>query len=223
MFAAHNALFTTSGITPVQFKGVNTAANLTSGVTTVTIPSHQTGDLILMWVSDVNNYRTLSKPSAGGTVPTWTTIGATTSDDYSRHSIHYAVATASNHTSGTWGNIKLMMAVVLSGQNATSPIGGYALLDTQLTYTVPSPNSSSYSISNSANSQLLFFGCTPNRTWDGTVTTGYTARTSGDSNSVAYRLLTKDDPSTKDSGQITIGTFTTAFSPAGSVAIEIRK
>lgn len=222
MFAARNAMFSTSAVSQVAFKGVNTVANKTSGVTTVTLPTHQAGDLILMWVSDVNAYRTLTKPSAGGTVPTWTTIAATTTDNYSRHSIHYAVATASNHTSGTWGNIKLMMAVVLSGQSATSPIGSYGLADSSGIYTVES-DPAFYYVSGKKSSQLLLFGCVPDKTWDGTVTSGYTAKTSAVSNSVAYRLLTKDDPSIFLGGSVVIGTFADAFGSAGSVIIEILK
>lgn len=222
MFAARNAIFTgTPPVSQVEFKGVNTAANRSSGVTTVTIPTHQAGDLLLMWVSDVNNYQTLTKPSAGGTVPTWTTIGATTSDNYLRHSIYYAVATSSSTTSGTWGNIKLMMAVVLSGQNASSPIGNYALYENGSGSTVYAPG---ISISNNATSQLLFFGSVDNATWNSTVTSGYTAKTSATTNGVGYRLITKDNP-TDAGGYLapSVGTFSASTVPVGSVSLEILK
>lgn len=97
-----------------------------SATTSVTLPSHNAGDLIVIFAFDDNPTATVpSVPAASGTVPAWDTI-----DTYSQTSAScitaYFVATASNHTSGTWSGATGMIAVVLSGQGV-SPIGGHAV------------------------------------------------------------------------------------------------
>jgi hypothetical protein len=87
-----------------------------------TIPPHEVGDLILLWVDDTSMPVV---PAAGGTVPTWTTI--TTIATYGGRAVRlvYAVATANNHTTGNWG-APTWMGIVLTGQAASSFIGGTA-------------------------------------------------------------------------------------------------
>lgn len=110
-----------SASTPVQFIGANAS---TSG--SVTIPTHQVGDLIVLAAFDAQNTAP-TKPTAGGTVPDWVYIdNANTTSGQSCITTAQFKATATNTTSGSWTWGEQMIAVVLRGQNATTPIGGHA-------------------------------------------------------------------------------------------------
>lgn len=131
MFAAHNAIFAGTAKAGVTFKGAAiTSGRLSPGTETVAIPAHSTGDLILMIAtSEYTNQGVYTKPSAGGTVPTWTDI--LTQSSGAR--VCYAVATSSSTTSGTFGGDTSMLAcAVFSGQAASSPIGGSATLNADI-------------------------------------------------------------------------------------------
>lgn len=110
---------------PLSFIGANAAIS-----NTVTLPAHEIGDLIVVfaWLDSFSvSPSAPSKPSAGGTVPTWTDIDATAGANFCASRTAYTVATATNHTSGSWtgGNNQAVCAVVLRNPNA-SPIGGHA-------------------------------------------------------------------------------------------------
>ena len=83
--------------------------------TTVTIPAHQIGDLILIFAYRGGNNTAPTVPAAGGTVPTWTIIGTASGGNTNSSRLHYAVATATNTTSGTWTNATELIAVVYRG------------------------------------------------------------------------------------------------------------
>jgi hypothetical protein len=107
--------------------------------TTVTLPTHAAGDIIVLFACRrVAGLPT--KPTAGGTVPTWTDIQnpQAASSGASCARCVYTVATASNHTSGTWTNATRIIAVVLRGQDA-SPIGGNASGNTAQTFGSTAP------------------------------------------------------------------------------------
>jgi hypothetical protein len=99
------------------------AAN-TSTSDSVTLPAHQAGDMILVTVRGTN---TITPPAAGGTVPDWAagmiqngvanTLALATSA---------VIATANNHTSGTWTNALHMIAAVFRGDAGTLSIGASA-------------------------------------------------------------------------------------------------
>lgn len=109
--------------TGLTFVGANAAAT-----TSVTIPAHQVGDLILIAAINAGNFTTTlpTIPTAGGTVPAWNSeLGNAGSNNTSMRVCSF-VATATNHTSGTWTTATLVSAVVIRGQDATTPIGGKA-------------------------------------------------------------------------------------------------
>jgi hypothetical protein len=91
------------------------AAN-TSTTTSVTLPAHQAGDLILV---TVRGSSAVAPPAAGGTVPTWLQIQAGTANTLCLHSAWF-IATAADHTSGTWTNALHMIAAVFRGDRALS-------------------------------------------------------------------------------------------------------
>ena len=113
---------------------------------TVALPAHSPGDLIVVWAYNYANSFTAvataaavpTQPAAGGTIPTFTTLSANpgTINNLSTQAasgnfntvavrVSYAVATASNHTIGTWTGSLRTCAAVISGTVAPH-IGGYA-------------------------------------------------------------------------------------------------
>jgi hypothetical protein len=90
-----------------------------------TIGAHNVGDDIYLYVYRDGSTTTASKPAAAGTVPAWVDIdnpaGANTNSSRTAH----FVATATNHTTGTWTGATGMVAVVVSGQSS-QPVGGHA-------------------------------------------------------------------------------------------------
>lgn len=92
----------------------------------VTIPTHQVGDLIVLFAYNPFSTSAPTKPSADGTVPDYTYIDNANSGSGSGCTTAYFKATATNTTSGSWGSASHMIAVVVRDQNASSPIGGHA-------------------------------------------------------------------------------------------------
>lgn len=155
--------------------------------TSVSIPAHVSGDVIIIcaYRVDIDNTAALtppSVPSASGTVPTWTTLTANTGNSvfdsgvggtfYNSMRVAYTVATANNHTSGTWTNTTSILAVVVKG-NGTFAIGGYAESGGG-----SPPSAPAIILSNATGSSLLLHAystqnATP--TWS-SAPTGYTRR-----------------------------------------------
>jgi hypothetical protein len=191
----------------------------TFGATTVTLPTHAVGDIIVLYVDIGATGTAAAIPSAGGTVPTWTNIAK---DDTNGQRLAYTVATATNHTSGTWTGGNTIMSVVLRGQKATSPIGGNAF--TYSTTSASSVTAPAVTLSNSdGSSQVLHFfdGLGPAAFNWNAAPTGYTSRLSVNSASsinVGYRVLTKD--STTSDGSVT-NTTSAAVNTKWSASVEI--
>lgn len=85
--------------------------------TTVTIPTHQAGDLILLFAYKDGSATSIGTPTAGGTVPSWISINFGGSSLNSTN-FRYAVATASNTTSGTWSTATEIFCLVYRGTKA---------------------------------------------------------------------------------------------------------
>ena len=111
----------TGGVPSIPRLGLVASGNTTGS--TVTIPSHQIGDIIVLYAHSTSGTDP-SIPAAGGTVPTWTSIDLDTGDNFGGSAAAYCVATATNTTSGNWGATQVMGVAVLRGQ-AASPIGGH--------------------------------------------------------------------------------------------------
>lgn len=168
--------------------GVNPTISVTaaykgaaSGTTSATMPTHAVGDLIVVWSIQG------TAPAAGGTVPSFTTISGG-----SGQTIGYAVATATNHTTGTWTSSSQLIAVVLRAAS----IGGYNFAFTSgTTSSVTAPAITQ--VDTSGNAVLLHFlgtfGSSSGRTWS-VAPTGYTSRltVSPPLNNFGVRLITKN-------------------------------
>lgn len=95
------------------------------GASSITLPTHAVGDLIAIFAFNTTT-TTPTKPSAGGTVPAWVDIDANAGANSVASRTVQFIATATNHTSGTWTNTQALAAIVLRGVNATTPIGGHS-------------------------------------------------------------------------------------------------
>ena len=107
-------------------------ATIASGAT-VAIPPHQPGDLVII-AAQIQNTTAAFAPATpvhtvGSTVPEWVDIyttnvssvqGATTLSA----KMAYAVATDSNHTSGTWTNATFTTAIVVRGASGIGDVAG---------------------------------------------------------------------------------------------------
>lgn len=158
--------------------------------TTITLPTHAVGDIIVI-VAFVNSTTLPTKPTAGGTVPTWTDIDAPAGANSCSMRSAYAVATAANHTSGTWTTASALAAIVIRGQ-AASPIGGHAQSGSMTALKVTAPAITMTDTSGA--SILLEF-----HSLDGTGTptlsaapTGYTRRASVTALNIMLCINTKD-------------------------------
>lgn len=90
-----------------------------SSATTLALPAHQAGDVIVLlaYNSLSSTYPTI--PIASGTVPAWSNVTNNTSGT-SAGRLLYAVASSSSHTSGTWTNATRLLAVVYRGASRIS-------------------------------------------------------------------------------------------------------
>ena len=119
MFAARAAMMrpSTATLTPATLVGSAAAA-----ASTVTIPTHQAGDRIVLFAYRSNNDAPPTIPTAGGTVPTWVDL-ANSGQNTNSCRLLQCVATDSMTTSGTWSNAHTLLAIVVRGDGG---IGGYA-------------------------------------------------------------------------------------------------
>lgn len=100
---------------------------------TVTIPAHQIGDLILIFAYRDGSNTVPTVPTAGGTVPTWTQIGSSGGNTNSSR-FHYAIATATTTTSGTWTNATELICLVYRNATIGASAGGSGAATTTVNY-----------------------------------------------------------------------------------------
>ena len=82
-----------------------------AAATTIAIPAHQIGDIIIMFTRRASN-TPAGIPGSGPTVPVWTTILSAGANTLALTAA-YTVATQTNHTSGTWGTASHICCIVL--------------------------------------------------------------------------------------------------------------
>lgn len=177
MFAAHNTMMI--GNSKVNIKGTGQ-----SSTSSITLPTHAAGDLIIVWC---NGSALPVAPAASGTVPAWYTIHSQ-SNVNRPILVAYTIATANNHTSGTFSNTSSMFVAVMSGQSYKVPIGGNAL---SFNGQVTNPTAPAVTLTNKiGGSQILHaFITSLNPTW-GTAPANYTLLE--DSTNLYARLFAKN-------------------------------
>jgi len=112
----------------ISFVGAQGAAG-----TTVTIPAHQVGDMILIFAYRDGSNTAPTTPTAGGTVPTWTLISSAGASTNSAN-FRYAVATATTTTSGTWTNATETICLVYRGTKLVGVNGANTSASTIISY-----------------------------------------------------------------------------------------
>jgi hypothetical protein len=199
---------TAVGRRPVEF-----VAAAVSNNQTLTLPTHQVGELILL--SAYSNTAFPSIPTAGGTVPAWVSVDSV-NEFAAAARIAYFVATSTSHTSGTWTGATSVAAVVLRGFNTAAPIGGHSATNGNST-TATAPG---ITLTNTDGSSAIvhFYGHV-NSNWPVGAPTGYTFRAEGD-NTASQRINTKD--ATTSDGAIGQPTSGAAAQWVAS-SVEIRK
>lgn len=153
-------------------KGTPTAA----AAATVTLPAHAVGDLIVIYAFRDGSNTVPSKPAASGTVPAWVDIDATTGANTCSCRTAQFVATATNHTSGTWTSATGMSAAVITGHLTSGPIGGHALGGGTGANTATAP-AVTMSDTSGASALLHFYGNRTVTAW-AAAPAGYTRRAS---------------------------------------------
>ena len=157
MFAAPNALLTIPKPSGIKAKPVitGTAAYLTSNGT---IPAHAVGDMIIVAAYRIATVQLIGKPSASGTIPTWNDLDAAASVAGTSNSLDsfYTIATATNHTTGTFSGAGIILIIVIRGQ-AASPLGGHSEADGGTSTTQVVSPSITLSV-NDGSSLLLYIG-----------------------------------------------------------------
>lgn len=142
----------------------------------VTIPTHQIGDLIILFVYDGTANAIPVAPAASGTVPAWVGIDSGNAGVMNCASATaYFVATATTTTTGFWGNLDFIIASVIRNPGAT-PIGAHA--NTGGVATSAGPVAPALSLTNTDGSSIVlnFFGQRTGGGWStyNAAPTGYT-------------------------------------------------
>lgn len=96
-----------------------------AAATSIAIPAHVAGDLIVIWAFRDGSTTPPTVPTAGGTVPSFTTIDGPTGANTCAAVCAYAFAAGTTDTSGTWTNATGLSVEVWRGA-ANPPIGDHA-------------------------------------------------------------------------------------------------
>src|SRR3954470_10930061 len=99
------------------------ATPIAAAGTSVTIPTHVANDLLIIGAYNNAAATIATTPAAGGTVPTWLTVDAPAGANLNSLKVCQAVAAGTTDTSGAWTNATHMVAIVVRGQKASSPVG----------------------------------------------------------------------------------------------------
>lgn len=177
--------------------------------TSVAIGTHQADDLLIVYVYRGASTALPTVPTAGGTVPTWTFIdsGALNS---SCHALYYAVATANNHTTGTWTNATGIACIVVRGHG--NGLEGFPFLGNSSPLSCGTPATSgapvapSVWLSDASGESLIlrFYFAREVSAWD-SAPSGYTRETSFTSTSGA--CVNSQDSTTTSASQSQTGTI----------------
>lgn len=141
-------------IIQVQIVGANSA-----NASSVTIPPHQVGDLIIIFAFNNGSTTTPAPPAASGTVPAYALMDTMAASSCAPATYQF-IATANNHTTGTWTNTASMIAVVLRGEDtlAATPYGGHAVGNGSATSSAAFSPSVTMSKTDGTSVLLYFYG-----------------------------------------------------------------
>jgi hypothetical protein len=168
---------------------------VSAAATSVTLPAHVAGDLIVIFTFKDGATTVPTTPAAGGTVPTWTLIDGPTGANLSASKTAYAIATSSTHTTGAWTGATGIVAYVISGADDVNPIGGHAMSGSTGLNTTQAP-AITQTATDGSSLILEFFGHRTVTAWSA-ATAGYTRQTS-----VATEVCSNTKDSTTSDGAV---------------------
>jgi hypothetical protein len=185
--------------------------------TSITIPTHQVGDVIVICArAGAQNVGTTPQ-AAGGTVPTWTQFQQSAASGYGVARGYYCIATANNHTSGTFTSATGIMVAVVRRASGIGPSAGS--VQTAIPWTAPAVTLTK---SNNTSVVLHFFG------WGDAVNgtpasfsaapQGYTQRFANRTTLVAQALHTKN---TTDCAPPTVLTTPATIVYGSQITVEV--
>lgn len=199
---------------------VGSSANW-SAASTITIPPHKAGDLILVFAFNTMGTTIPGMPAVAGTVPAFTSIRTYATRRPGARAA-YALATASNHTSGTWSNAGAMGCVVISGQGST-PIGGNTVTSTlRTTPTTPFTIPAVTMAQTDGTSALIQSWCAGENIYVGTISVpaGYTVKSTLPSG-IDGGISLKNDTTTDGAAQF-VGTATVVAGTEYVTAFQVE-
>jgi len=186
--------------------------------TSVTLPTHAVGDCILIFAFN-NAAATLpTVPTAGGTVPAWVTQENSAGANTCAGILCSFIATATNHTSGTWTNATGMATIVLSGVDSTVTPGGTAKAQSTGSGTNTANAPSITMVTTTGDNFVVHFVGHRNLSAWGTTPGGYTLRAS-EATTGRSAIYTKDVRTTD--GTLTLS-VTNANSGSGFIGKSIE-
>ncbi len=94
--------------------------NALSSGTSITIPTHAVGDLIVVFTYRSGSVTQPTVPAAGSGVPTWNAI-KTAAGNTQCGQVYGAIASTTAHTTGTWTNAGWIGVLVIRGAGLTDP------------------------------------------------------------------------------------------------------
>lgn len=155
---------------------VTIVGSASAASTSVAIPTHQVGDLIIVWAYRDGSTAVPSIPAASGTVPAWVTLDAAVGGNTNSAISAYFVATATTTTTGTWTSATGIAVQVVRGQNTYNPIGGHVRSTGTGANSVTVP-AITLSIADGTSQVLSFMGARAVTAWSA-ATAGYLTQTS---------------------------------------------
>lgn len=95
---------------------ITIVGSATAGATSITLPTHQAGDLIVLFAYRDGNDAVPDQPTGQNWTDFFSTAGANTNS----HRLAWKVARDNAEASGTWTNASMLIAVVLRSSQATA-------------------------------------------------------------------------------------------------------
>ncbi len=164
--------------------------------TSVTIPAHDAGDVIVIfgYANGINSSPTA--PTASGTVPAWVSIQGGGGNSNGGGAWYFVATGTNSHTSGTWGSCSGLTAVVIQGAKTASPIGGFALSTANVVNSVVAPAITQF-VTDGSSTLLYFYGHRNASAW-GAAPAGFTRAGTEAANGVSGICLNVKTDSTSD-------------------------
>jgi hypothetical protein len=186
-----------------------------SGAASLTLPTHGINDLILIAAYRDGSTTVPTKPAAAGTVPAYVDIDAPAGANTNAMRLASFVATATNHTSGTWTNATEMAAIVFTGEDTTTPTGGHVQGGTANSTGVIDLNSGAVTLTHSDGSSAIvrIVGARTVTAW-GSAPAGWTLQASV---AGGIAILTKNVTTAEDSAG---DNFNNTFSANGGFRVQ---